>query len=211
VRRLASPTPYQRCLLSTTAENQTPENGSRPQTESEKQGPDLEAREQDDAQPDHVAVELAKKDSAIAELNDRALRALAEMENVRAIARRDVVHAREFGITAFARGLLVVADNLGLALNAVPDENLKKDMHLEALHTGVKATESELLKVFRQNGVEQFGSVGETFDPNRHDALYEAPSDTAKPGTIVDVAKVGYAIGDRVLRPAEVGVAKSAS
>jgi molecular chaperone GrpE len=186
-----------------TTHNSEPDTASRP-LEAEPASPD-------GVQADQVAMELAKKDAAIAELNDRALRALAEMENVRAIARRDVAQAREFGITAFARGLLVVADNLGLALHAVPEENLQKDHTLQALHTGVKATEAELLKVFRQNGVEQFGAVGDAFDPNRHQALYEAPSDSAAPGMVVDVTKVGYAIGDRVLRPAEVGVSKAAS
>jgi molecular chaperone GrpE len=194
-----------------TSENSDPETAARPQEPEPAGPPEDDTRRDEDVEADRVAMELAKKDAAIAELNDRALRALAEMENVRAIARRDVAQAREFGITAFARGLLVVADNLGLALHAVPEEHLEKDHILQALHTGVKATEAELLKVFRQNGVEQFGALGDAFDPNRHQALFEAPSDSTAPGMVVDVTKVGYAIGDRVLRPAEVGVSKAAS
>jgi molecular chaperone GrpE len=158
-----------------------------------------------------LAAELAEKDAAIAGLNDRVLRALAEMENVRSIARRDVANAREFGITSFARGLLDVADNLGLALHAVPRDRLEGDEVLRGLHEGVEATERELLKVLKQNGVERFGAAGDVFDPNRHQALFEAPSDEFEPGVVLDVAKTGYAIGDRLLRPAEVGVSKAAS
>jgi molecular chaperone GrpE len=159
---------------------------------------------------EHEAL-LVEKNTAIAGLNDRVLRALAEMENVRAIARRDVAHAREFGITSFARGLLDVADNLGLALKAVPQERLEADEVLRGLHFGVEATERELQKVLKQNGVQKFGETGEVFDPNRHQALFEAPSADVAPGTVIQVAKTGYAIGDRLLRPAEVGVSKTAS
>jgi molecular chaperone GrpE len=140
-----------------------------------------------------LAAQLAESEATIAEMRDRGLRALAEMENVRMIARRDVANAREFGITSFARGLLDVADNLGLALKAVPQETLDGNHELCALHEGVQATERELLKVFTQNGV----------------VLFEAPSQDAEPGTVLAVTKVGYAIGERILRPADVGVAKA--
>lgn len=153
---------------------------------------------------------LAEKDAAIAALNDRVLRGLAEMENVRAIARRDVEGARDFGIAKFARGLLDVADNLGLALRAVPPEDLEAGGVLQGLHQGVEATERELHKVLRQHGVEKFGEKGDVFDPNRHQALFETPADDVEPGVVVDVTKTGYAIKDRVLRPAEVGVSKAA-
>lgn len=155
------------------------------------------------------AATLAEKDRAILELNDRVLRGLAEMENVRSIARRDVDNAREFGITSFAKGLLSVADNLGLALRAVPKERIEADDVLRGLHSGVEATERELQKVLSQNGVVKFGAVGDTFDPNRHQALFEAPDPSVEAGTVLDVTKTGYVIGERVLRPAEVGVSKS--
>lgn len=156
-----------------------------------------------------IAASLAEKDAVIADLKDRSLRALAEMENVRAIARRDVAIARDFGITNFARSLLVVADNLSLALRAVPEDKIRDDQVLASLHQGVEATENELQKVLAQHGVKRFGEVGEVFDPNRHQALFEAPSETAQPGTVLDITKVGYSIGERILRPAEVGVVKA--
>lgn len=159
-------------------------------------------------EPD-LAEKLAEKDAAILELNDRVLRGLAEMENVRSIARRDVDNAREYGIASFAKGLLGVADNLGLALRAVPQERIDSDESVRGLHSGVEATERELQKVLSQNGVVKFGAVGDAFDPNRHQALFEAPDPSVEPGTVVDVTKTGYAIGERILRPAEVGVSKA--
>lgn len=157
---------------------------------------------------------LAEKEEKIVELNDRTLRVLAEMENVRTIARRDVDNARKYGIMGFAKGLLGVADNLGLALNSIKPEEVEgddSDSHLKGLYMGVKATESELLKVFAQQGIIPFGAANDKFDPELHQAMYEAPVEGTEPGTVLDVTKVGYRIGDRVLRPAEVGVAKSSS
>lgn len=148
---------------------------------------------------------LSEKDDKITELNDKSLRVLAEMENVRAIARRDVANAKQYGIVGFAKNLLDVADNLSLALKSVPEES-----HSDALYTGVKATENELLKVFGQHGLTKYGKVGDEFDPQLHQAMYEAPTDKVAPGVILDVTKEGYSIGDRILRPAEVGVSKEA-
>lgn len=155
---------------------------------------------------------VAEKDAELSALNDRTLRVLAEMENVRTIARRDVANAEQYGVARFARGLLDVADNLGLALAAVPEEQTQggdADPQLAGLYAGVAATERELLKVFSQHGLERFGAVGDAFDPERYQALYEAPAEAGEPGTVVAVQKMGYTIGERVLRPAEVGVAKA--
>lgn len=160
---------------------------------------------------EQLAKQLQEKELELASLNDRTLRVLAEMENVRMIARRDVDNAKRYAVMPFAMGLLSVADNLGLALKAVPQEALDNpDNHqLKGLYTGVGATESELLKVFAQHGITRFGDVGDQFDPNKYQAVFEAPSPAHKPGTVIDVTKLGYAIGDRILRPAEVGVAKA--
>lgn len=146
----------------------------------------------------------------VTELRDRVLRELAEMENVRTIARRDVENAKRYSILPFATSLLSVADNLGLALKAVPKESLDdpNNVQLKGLYAGVGATEAELLKVFSQFGIARFGDIGDKFDPNRYQAMFEAPVDGHEPGTVIDVAKMGYAMGDRILRPAEVGVCK---
>lgn len=147
----------------------------------------------------------------VAELKDRVLRELAEMENVRTIARRDVENAKRYSILPFATSLLSVADNLGLALKAVPQETLDdpNNVQLKGLYFGVGATEAELLKVFAQYGITRFGVIGDRFDPNRYQALFQAPVQGHEPGSVIDVTKTGYAMGDRVLRPAEVGVCKA--
>lgn len=152
---------------------------------------------------------LEEKEQELADLNDRTLRILAEMENVRTIARRDVENAKRYSIAPFAEGLLSVADNLGLALKAVPEEALEENQQLKGLFVGVGATETELLKVFSQHGITRFGSVGDKFDPNKYQAMFEAPIEGTEPGTVIDVTKLGYTIGDRLLRPAEVGVCKA--
>lgn len=158
-----------------------------------------------------LAKQLEETELELASLNDRALRVLAEMENVRMIARRDVDNAKRYAVMPFAKGLLSVADNLGLALKAVPQEALDSpdSQQLKGLYTGVGATEAELLKVFGQHGITRFGDVGDRFDPNMYQAVFEAPSLEHEPGTVIDVTKVGYTIGDRILRPAEVGVSKA--
>lgn len=182
---------------------------SKSESSANSASPDTVTQEHDVNNTQSLTEELAKRDATIAELNDRALRVLAEMENVRTIARRDVQNANTYGISKFAKSLLSVADNLELALKAVPEEKLQQDDTLRGLHIGVQATEKELLKVFEQNGLVRFGQIGETFDPNRHQALFEAPNPEIEPGKVTDITKFGYELGERILRPAEVGVSKA--
>lgn len=158
--------------------------------------------------PDVPDAALAEKDAEIEVLKDRVLRALAEMENVRTIARRDVENARAFGISAFAKGLLDVADNLGFALAAVP-EAARADGDVKTLFEGVQGTERELAKVLKMNGIEKFGAKGDAFDPMKYQALFEVPTKDEEPGVVVEIAKTGYSMGERLLRPAEVGVSKA--
>ncbi|CAN8072334.1 unnamed protein product [Agarophyton chilense] len=159
-----------------------------------------------------ILKQLEEKEEQLADLNDRTLRVLAEMENVRMIARRDVDNAKKYAVAPFARDLLNVADNLGLALKSVPESALAAEhgqSHLKGLYTGLGATESELLKVFAQHGIKRFGEIGDKFDPNKYQAMFEIPSPEHEPGTVIDITKLGYTIGDRILRPAEVGVSKT--
>ena len=109
----------------------------------------------------------------------------------------------------FARDVLSVADNLSRALDAIPAE-LREDDKLKGLVAGLEATGRELESVFRKHGVEKFPSVGETLDPNKHQAMVEIPVADAAAGTIVQEMQAGYIIKDRLLRPALVGVAKAA-
>lgn len=159
----------------------------------------------DDAE-EGSAEALAKE---AAESRDKMLRTLAEMENLRKRTTREVADARSYGIAAFARDVLDIADNLQRALDAVPaDTKAAADPGLKALIEGVELTERSLLNTLEKNGVKKFDPSGEKFDPNFQQAMYEVPDPSVPPGTVVQVVQAGYMIGERVLRPALVAVSK---
>jgi molecular chaperone GrpE len=136
---------------------------------------------------------------------------LAEMENVRRIARNDVEKEKTYAIQKFAKNLLGTTDNLARAIEAVPTEALEgAPPALVSLHEGVVMTEKELLKVLKSTGIEKFGVVGDEFDPNRHEAMFEYEDSNLTPGSIGQVISAGYLFKDRVLRPAQVGFIKKA-
>jgi molecular chaperone GrpE len=143
------------------------------------------------------------------ELKDRLLRTLAEMENLRKRTEREVADSRAYGISAFARDVLGVADNIQRALEATGEDWKKHaDETGRALYEGVELTERDLLKAFEKHGVRKIDPQGQKFDPNLHQAMYEVPDDSVPAGTVVQVLQPGFTIGDRILRPAMVGVAK---
>src|ERR1700755_1472341 len=157
--------------------------------------------------PEVGSVEALAKEAADA--RDRMLRTLAEMENLRKRTSREVADARTYGITGFARDVLDIADNLQRALDAVPVEARETaDPGLKALIEGVELTERSLLNTLEKNGVKKFDPAGEKFDPNFQQAMYEVPDPSVPAGTVVQVVQAGYMIGERVLRPALVGVSK---
>jgi molecular chaperone GrpE len=144
-----------------------------------------------------------------ADLKDRLLRTLAEMENLRRRTEREVTDARLYGVTSFARDILGVADNMRRALDAVsPELRASAEAGVKALIDGVDLTERELLKALEKNGVRQFSPRGEKFDPNVHQAMFEVPNPAIPAGSVVEVVQPGYMLGERVLRPAMVGVSK---
>ncbi|RTL53908.1 MAG: nucleotide exchange factor GrpE [Bradyrhizobiaceae bacterium] len=146
-----------------------------------------------------------------AEARDKMLRTLADMENLRKRTQREVADARTYGITSFAREILDIADNLQRALDTVPAEaKASADAGLKSLIEGVELTERSLHKTLEKHGVKKLDPVGEKFDPNLHQAMYEVPDSSVAPGTVVQVVQTGYTIGERVLRPALVAVSKSA-
>jgi molecular chaperone GrpE len=157
--------------------------------------------------PEEGSVEALTKE--VAEAKDRMLRTLAEMENLRKRTAREVADARTYGISGFARDVLDIADNLQRALDAVPAEaKASADPGLKALIEGVELTERSLHNALEKNGVRKFDPAGEKFDPNVHQAMYEIPDPSVPAGTIAQVVQAGYMIGERILRPALVGVAK---
>jgi molecular chaperone GrpE len=153
-----------------------------------------------------VVVRLLKENE---ELKDRALRLAAEMENLRRRTARDVHDARSYAISNFARDMLSVSDNLRRALEAIPaDVKAAGDAGFKALIEGVELTERSMLAALERHGVKKLQPEGEKFDPNFHQAMFEVPNTEVPANTVVQVVQPGYSIGDRVLRPAMVGVSK---
>jgi molecular chaperone GrpE len=149
----------------------------------------------------------ARLEAEKAELKDRLLRALAEMENLRRRTEREVADARSYAVTAFARDMLAVADNLRRAIDAIPAPARKSaDGALVSLIDGIELTERELIKTFERHGVRKVDPAGQKFDPNLHQAMFEAPHESIAKGQVHTVVQPGYAIGERILRPALVGV-----
>jgi molecular chaperone GrpE len=158
-----------------------------------------------------AALDAPPSPDEVAELKDRLLRTLAEMENLRRRTARDAEDARKYAVTGFARGLLEVADNLTRALAAVPPEARAREPLLQTFHEGVELTRRSLLALFEKHEIGVVApAVGDRFDHNLHQAMFEQPSDTLPPGSIAEVLQQGYVIADRLLRPALVGVAKAA-
>jgi len=158
-------------------------------------------------EPEQGSVEMLTRE--VAESRDKMLRTLAEMENLRKRTSREVADARTYGITGFARDVLEIADNLQRALDAVPAEaRAAADPGLKALIEGVELTERSLLNALEKHGVRKLDPVGERFDPNFHQAMFEVPDASVPAGTVVQVVQAGYLISERVLRPALVAVSK---
>lgn len=156
-------------------------------------------------QPDPVAALEAEK----IDLRDKLLRALADIENLRRRAERDLADARLYAVTNFARDMLTVADNFGRALESVPaTERDGAEGALKGLLDGIELTQRDLQKTLERHGVRRLDPEGAKFDPNLHQAMFEVPNPDVPNGTVVQVVQTGYAIGDRVLRPAMVGVSR---
>jgi molecular chaperone GrpE len=158
---------------------------------------------------DNASEVIAKLELEKSELRERLLRTLAEIENLRRRTEREVADARSYAITRFAGDMLGVADNMARALAAIPPEAREgADPTLKAVVEGAELTEREMLRALEKHGVKKIDPKGEKFDPNFHQAMFEIPDPTVASGTVAQVVQVGYSIGDRVLRPAMVGVAR---
>jgi len=146
--------------------------------------------------------------SEVAELRDKLLRALAENENLLRRAKREREDTAKYAAANFARDMLAVADNLGRALESVPPA-LREMEDAAGFLDGVELTERELRATLERHGITRISPLGEKFDHDRHEALFEVPTSDAEPGTVVQVLQDGYVIHDRLLRAARVGVAKA--
>lgn len=163
----------------------------------------------EDAAPagDAASERIATLEGELEAAKQDVLYAHAEAQNVRRRLEKELADARAYAATAFARDMLSVADNLGRALQAIPQE-LRDDDKFKGLVAGLEATNRELESVFGRNGIEKLVSVGQPLDPNKHQAMMEVPSDDVEPGTVMVEMQAGYTIKDRLLRPALVSVAR---
>ncbi|MCF6344395.1 MAG: nucleotide exchange factor GrpE [Devosiaceae bacterium] len=144
-----------------------------------------------------------------ADMKDRLLRTIAEMENLRKRTAREVGEARTYAIANFARDMLGATDNLSRALSTVPKEARESgDKILDSLVEGIEMTDREMQRLLQANGVKPILSLGEKFDPHKHQAMFEVPNSSEPDGTIVEEIQPGFVIGERILRPALVGIAK---
>ena len=165
-----------------------------------------DVEEEAEKSPEERIAELA---TALAEANDRSLRNLAEMENIRRRAEREKSETLRYGASNLARDLLNVADNLRRALQAVSPEMREGDEAIKNFVIGVEMTEKELLSAFEKNSIKQLLPLGEKFNHDEHQAMFEVPNSGQPAGTIVELMQPGYKMHDRLLRPAMVGVAKA--
>lgn len=160
-----------------------------------------------DAQSNADPIALLQAENA--ELRDKYLRLAAEMDNLRRRTERDVKDAKSYSVAGFARDMLAVSDNLRRGLDAIPAEALEAgEAGLKALAEGVEMTERSMLAALERHGVRKLEPIGEKFDPHFHQAMFEVPNTEVPNGTVLQVVQDGYKIGDRVLRPAMVGVSK---
>ena len=152
---------------------------------------------------------IVRLDAEKADLTDRLLRVVAEMDNLRKRTEREVADARKFSVARFAGDMLSVSDNLKRALDAVPPEARDSgDEALDALLAGVEMTGREMERMLEKNGVSRIAALGEQFDPHCHQAMFEMPDESVPNRTVVEVVQDGYRIGERILRAAMVGIAK---
>ncbi|MCP4316792.1 MAG: nucleotide exchange factor GrpE [Hyphomicrobiales bacterium] len=156
-------------------------------------------------EPSALDLATAERD----ELKDKYLRLAAEMDNLRRRTARDVRDAKAYSVSNFARDMLAVSDNLRRALDAIPVEALEAgEAGLKSLSEGVEMTERAMLSTLERHGVKKLAPIGQKFDPNFHQAMFEVPNPDVPNNTVVEVVQEGFVIGERVLRPAMVGVAK---
>lgn len=159
---------------------------------------------------EEISKELAVLRAEAEANKDRALRALAEVENVRKRLERERDEARIYSVTRFARDMLVVTDNLSRALSALtPEIREGAGDSLKAVMDGVEATQRELNAALGRHGIKRIAAENSRFDPHLHQAIAEVPAQGKEPGTVIHVVQDGYTIGDRLLRPAMVTIAKA--
>jgi molecular chaperone GrpE len=193
-------------VAETSQEGASVKEGGGGETQGEAEAPET-PREPTEEEKLQAAVEELK--SKLQEAENNRVRAYADAENARRIAKNDVKRERDFALKSFAKSLLEVSDNLDLAIQSVDEEKVGEDDHmLKTLLEGVQMTQKGLLKAFGSHGIQKFGQEGDTFDPNFHDALFEYDDPSKPPSTVGQLMKAGFTLNGMVIRPAQVGTIK---
>eukprot|EP00462_Mataza_sp_D1_P018671 CAMPEP_0175139734 /NCGR_PEP_ID=MMETSP0087-20121206/11078_1 /TAXON_ID=136419 /ORGANISM="Unknown Unknown, Strain D1" /LENGTH=252 /DNA_ID=CAMNT_0016422799 /DNA_START=55 /DNA_END=813 /DNA_ORIENTATION=- len=178
-----------------------------PTTEAASEQETAEEKKVDEKEVDYKKL-CEEKEEAAKEANERLLRTLADMQNLRDRSKREIENAAKYSAGEMAKVLLEVSDNLNLALKAAAEEANDSNPQLKSFYEGVQMTEKTLMKCFEKFGIVKMKVEGEKFDPNLHDCLFEYADTNAKPGSVGQLIKDGYMIKDRVLRAAQVGAVK---
>jgi len=186
----------------------TASEGIAPEAGQEAKAGEAPAEPAEPAEAEPAPDPQAELEAQIADLTDRFARAVAELENYRRRAEREREDVAKYAISNFARDMLAIADNLGLAVASISAEVRGEDKNLDTLAAGVELTERELMAAFERHGITKVDPMGESFNHDLHQAMFEIEDTDKPPGTIVEVMQAGYVLKDRLLRPAMVGVTK---
>lgn len=183
--------------------------------ETEKLGEEVHAQAADDAAQESpesavspLEAKLAQKDKELADMKNHYARAIADFRNLQEQTKKEVQKAKDFALQKFAKDLLELLDNFGLALNAVKEDTLKTNDEVKNLYDGVNMTRQVFEKTLARHGIDKIDPLGEPFDPNHHEATFEVAQPDKEPGTVFHVQQAGYTLNLRVLRPAKVGLVK---
>ena len=155
--------------------------------------------------------EAAESSGSADEMKDQLLRALADVENMRRRSERDVAQANKYGHLSFARDLLSCFDNLSQAVSLAPEDKSDFDGNLKNILVGVEMISTEIDTILQRHHITKINPIGEKFNYNHHQAMFEVPNNEVEAGTVVQVAQPGYLLHDRLIRPAMVGVSKKVS
>ena len=155
--------------------------------------------------------EAAESSGSADEMKDQLLRALADVENMRRRSERDVAQANKYGHLSFARDLLSCFDNLSQAVSLAPEDKSDFDENLKNILVGVEMISTEIDTILQRHHITKINPIGEKFNYNHHQAMFEVPNNEVEAGTVVQVAQPGYLLHDRLIRPAMVGVSKKVS
>ena len=195
-------------------EDVTREQNPSPDNEEQSAGSSEENTTEEEAEeffPDEEAEKEAVSSITVDEMKDQLLRALAEVENIRRRSERDVAQANKYGHMSFARDLLSCFDNLSQAVSLAPQDKSDFDENLKNILVGVEMISTEIDSILQKHHITKINPIGEKFNYNHHQAMFEVPNNEVEAGTVVQVAQPGYLLHERLIRPAMVGVSKKDS